>query len=460
MPSAMVPIELDDERAPAPGPRHRPPSGRTRVWLLGGAAAVVLALVAGQWAADAWARARWERLSDRTEVVAPVDRSLTVRWSLGPSTFVSVSQGVAWRGTVVGPLLGADGSIGVVELDGRDGHVRWTRSVIGPDTARSAKEGALRPTGSCERVPDDASRIVCLLTDAVVVTAGPSVSTSQATQAHLVVLDPRNGSVRASHAIAADLSHLGVVLRSGLAVLVSSTRHQVVGVDTGSGVERWRTAPSVLQDGSGHGVVRVGELVAVAGDTALDLLGPDGKVRRSVGLRGYAGAQPLADGRLVLPDAAGTLVVGPDRDLHLDGVPVGIASDDGSLPGLTLLRSGVLRAFDPDGRQLWQLPGASPAGVVVLGGVVYVTRDGGVTAVDGSTGAVRWQAALPVQQLPPVTDGRVLIVALGTDVAALDLRTGAVLWRAPLPAGHPRLLGFDGLLLAIAQDGSDFVVIG
>ncbi|MBN9328122.1 MAG: hypothetical protein J0I87_14565, partial [Cellulomonas sp.] len=98
MPSAMVPIELDDERAPAPGPRHRPPSGRTRVWLLGGAAAVVLALVAGQWAADAWARARWERLSDRTEVVAPVDRSLTVRWSLDPSTLGSVSQGG-------GPLL-------------------------------------------------------------------------------------------------------------------------------------------------------------------------------------------------------------------------------------------------------------------------------------------------------------------------------------------------------------------
>lgn len=123
-------------------------------------------------------------------------------------------------------------------------------------------------------------------------------------------------------------------------------------------------------------MVRVGDLVAVAGDTALDLLGPDGKVRRSVDLRGYADAQPLADGRLVLPDAAGTLVVGADGDLHLDGEPVGIASDDGSLPGLTLLRSGVLRAFGPTGRQLWQLPGASPAGVVVLGGVVYVTRDG------------------------------------------------------------------------------------
>lgn len=207
-------------------------------------------------------------------------------------------------------------------------------------------------------------------------------------------------------------------------------------------------------------MVRVGDLVAVAGDTALDLLGPDGKVRRSVDLRGYADAQPLADGRLVLPDAAGTLVVGADGDLHLDGEPVGIASDDGSLPGLTLLRSGVLRAFGPTGRQLWQLPGASPAGAVVLGGVVYVTRDGGVTAVDGSTGTVRWQAALPVQQLPPVTDGRVLIVALSTDVAALDLRMGAELWRAPLPTGHPRLLGFDGLLLALAQDGSDIVVIG
>lgn len=421
---------------------------------------VVLALVTGQWAADAWARAGWDRLSDRTEVVAPVDRSLTVRWTLDASRLVSVSQGVAWRGTVVGPVLATDGSIGVVELDGRDGHSRWTTPVIGPDTARTAKEGALRPTGSCERVPDDAYRIVCLLTDAVVMSSGLSVSTPRATQAHLVVVDPRNGAVRASHAIAADLSHLGVVLHGGLAVLVSAAQHQVVGVDAGSGDERWRTAPSVLQDGSGHGVVRVGPLVAVAGDTALDLLGPDGIVRRSVDLRGYAGAQPLADGRLMLPDAAGTLVVGPDRDVRLDGAPVGVAADDGSVPGLTLVRSGVLRAFDAMGRQLWQLPGPSPAGVVVLGGAVYVTRDGGVTAVDGSTGTVRWQAALPVQQLPPVTDGRVLLVALGGDVAALDLRTGAVLWRAPLPTGHPRLLGFDGLLLALAEDGSDIVVLG
>ena len=279
---------------------------------------------------------------------------------------------------------------------------------------------------------------------------------------HLVVVDPKDGRVLADHRLGADLSTFEAVLRGGLAVLGTSSAagSEAVGVDAASGAERWRAAVPAAGTHGGFGAVGFGDLVAVIGATGLDVLGADGAVRRSVSLPGYAGAMPRSDGRLVLAQEARTLVVGPDRDVWLDGTMVGIASDDGSLSGLTLVSAGTMRAYDDDGRQRWELAGASPAGVVVLGGVVYVTRDGGVTAVDGSTGAVRWRTDLPVPLLPPVTDGRVLLVAPGADVAALDLRTGAVLWRAALPSGHTEVMVFGGLLIARTPDGSSTDVIG
>lgn len=423
---------------------------------------VLLALVAGQRVADARAQASWDRLSDRTSVVAPVGRSVSVRWSLDPSTLMAVSQGAGWRGTVVGPLLASDGSIGIVGLDDRDGHRRWTIPVLGPDASRAGMPGQVMSRASCHRVPEDPSRLVCLVTDAVVRITDQQATRSTASEVHLVVVDPGDGRVLAEHRLGADLSTFEAVLRGGLAVIGASSagRSEAVGVDAASGAERWRAAvPAAGADG-GFGAVGFGDLVAVIGVTGLDVLGADGAVHRSVALTGFAGAMPRSDGRLVLPDGSGTLVVGPDRDLRLDGTAVGITSDDGSLPGLTLVSAGTMRAYDDDGHQRWELSGASPAGVVVLGGVVYVTRDGGVTAVDGSTGTVRWRTDLPVPLLPPVTDGRVLLVTVGADVTALDLRTGAVLWRAPLPTGHTDVMALGGLLVARTSDGSSTDVIG
>ena len=96
----------------------------------------------------------------------------------------------------------------------------------------------------------------------------------------------------------------------------------------------------------------------------------------------------------------------------------------------------------------------------MLRGVLYVTRDGEVAALDGSTGAVRWHTALPVQPRAPVTDGRVLLAALSTEVVALDLRTGAVLSRSPLPSGRTELATVCGLLVTSARDGSGTDVLG
>ncbi|WP_378099659.1 PQQ-binding-like beta-propeller repeat protein [Cellulomonas sp. T2.31MG-18] len=287
-------------------------------------------------------------------------------------------------------------------------------------------------------------------------------NTTNASQVHLVVVDPKDGRVLAEHQLGAELSSLEAVLRGGLTVIATSRagRPEVVAVDAASGAERWRAAVPAAGGLGGFGAVGFGDLVAVVGVTGLDVLGLDGAIHRSVSLTSYAGAMPRSDGRLVLPQEAATLVVGPDRDVRLDGTEVGIASDDGSLPGLTLVSAGTMRAYDADGHQRWELAGASPAGVVVLGGVVYVTRDGGVTAVDGSTGTVRWRTDLRGPLLTPLTDGRVLLVATGADLAALDLRTGAVLWRAALPSGHTDVMAFGGLLVARTPDGSSTDVMG
>jgi len=459
----MVPIELDDQ-VPQPEPSARPRLGRrARRRLAVAAAAVVLTLVAAQWTADLRERASWNQLSDRTGVVPPVGRSVRALWSFDASLYGTLSHGVPWRGTVVGPEVAPDGSIGIVEIDDRDGRRRWTRTVVGPDAARAARGADLVPSASCGRVPDDASRVVCLVTDVVATNLARSADTAQASEVHLVVIDPRDGRVAADHRLGTDLSMLGPVLRGGLVVMASWTagRPEIAGVDVASGRERWRTATaSARQDGLRFDLMPVGDEVAALGGPGFDLISRDGAIRRSGALSDYVGAIPLADGRLAVLDGGGTLVVGPDRDVRLEGVLAGIVSDDGSLPGLTLVRSGTLRAYDAEGRQRWELQGSSPSAVLVLRGVLYVTRDGEVAALDGSTGAVRWHTALPVQPRAPVTDGRVLLAALSTEVVALDLRTGAVLSRSPLPSGRTELATVCGLLVTSARDGSGTDVLG
>lgn len=458
----MVSIELDDEAHGAPPEPRRAVSRRTRTWWVAGAATAVLALVLGQWVADQRSQAGWQRLADRTDVVRPVGKFLTARWSLDPSQLATISQGARWRGTVVGPVDLPDGSVALTSVDGRDGRRRWTTPVLGPDPQRAQLGSSLRPAGACERQPDDPSRVVCLVSDAVVVGAEHSVTAHAPTsEVRLVVVDPATGRTRADHRVGTDLGMLYALLPGGLAVLGSSrSTSDVVAVDAASGAERWRVPAPPAARGAGFGVAAVGDAVAVIGDTGLVVLGPDGAVRRTVRVTGFQGYLPAGDGRIAVPGPTGTLVVGADRDLQLDGAALWVAADDGSVPGLALTRSDALHAYGADGRPWWERAGSSPTGAVVLHGVVYLTRDGGVVAVDGVTGRVVWQVSLPVQQLSPMTDGRVLLVALSTEVVALDPRTGAELWRSPLPSGSTTLMSFGGLLLATAKDGTGMVVLG
>ena len=91
----MMPIELDDE-VPPPSPPARSRLGRrTGRRLAVGVVVLALALIAAQWAADARAQTSWNRLSDRTNVVLPVGRSLSVLWSPDVSDVLAIGRGAA-----------------------------------------------------------------------------------------------------------------------------------------------------------------------------------------------------------------------------------------------------------------------------------------------------------------------------------------------------------------------------
>lgn len=82
---------------------------------------------------------------------------------------------------------------------------------------------------------------------------------------------------------------------------------------------------------------------------------------------------------------------------------------------------------------------ASGGGLAVSGGdLIVATGYGRVTALDLSTGNVRWTQDLnaPPTAAPTVADGRVIVVARDGRAYALDAGTGRIAWQAgTLPAG-------------------------
>lgn len=461
----MVPLELDDPGADPPSvPRQR---RRRRWWLLAAAAGVVPLLVAGQWVANELQRAAWERLADRTQVLSLLGTSLGPLWTVDSNQMQALGEGAAWRGSVVTELARADGSVAVVSIDGRDGRHRWTTSLTQADPARAAYGRDVRPVGSCQRVPDDAAVVACVLTGAIALAQGQEVVTPPGSTSapRLVVLEARDGRVRSDHRLSAQMSDVATMLPGGLVVLgpsVSTSGAEVVGLDLGSGVERWRTPLPMSSQGwhGGFQTGRAGDGVAVIAGSVLTVIGPDGTVRLNVPVDGTSGLYPIQDGRVAVLVSSGTLVVGGKRDLRLDGAPVTVPTDDGSLPGVVFTRKDVLRAFGPDGSLLWQSADVPSDGLIVLHGVVYVMHLVDLVAIDGATGRTRWTTDLTVPDVPVLTDGRVLLAPRNDEVLALDPSTGVTVWRSPLPAGHLSVGVVNGLLLATSPRGEDAVVLG
>ena len=126
-------------------------------------------------------------------------------------------------------------------------------------------------------------------------------------------------------------------------------------------------------------------------------------------------------------------------------------------------RDGALTARDLEtGAARWRVEAATPYAPAVGGDLVYVVVSGGVRALAASTGAMRWQRALPgTVAAPPYWDTGWLILSFeGGDLAAFRAADGELVWRvslgaiahvAPAPALDNLYLGLDdGRVVALS----------
>ena len=149
----------------------------------------------------------------------------------------------------------------------------------------------------------------------------------------------------------------------------------------------------------------------------------------------------LPDFTLVLPDASGNDLVGlttPSTTFQKQwvGHPGGVITALGAVGSVSVVGTSerTISGYGPYGGWLWTRTfgdiSATPP-LDVGGGLVAVTTlDGHVEMLNAATGERIWAAAMPTEiRLPPVTDGRSLIIAdQRGDLSAFDLRTGRRQW--------------------------------
>jgi len=289
-----------------------------------------------------------------------------------------------------------------------------------------------------------------------------------------------------------------MVLQGGMIAVAAGD--SVLGLDFGSGIQRW-TVPIQPRSLTAAGdVVLVAERETIraidlasgaqrwqvksttepvaAGDTALFMDGRtlravaagDGAARWSLELpAALAYPQSLQGDHLYLLGAAslGSVNIksrGLEWVVPLGSAPTaGIAAADDTLYFTTQAASGtyVFHAFDPaTQKDRWSRPldSSSPVAPIVMGSLVATAANSSaesLVALSRGTGMVAWSARAGSVPVQPVLKGNVLYVAgQGPNrVYAFETRTGAVLWSGRLwgwPMGMA--LTEDGTLLVSADN--------
>lgn len=480
-----TPGPTPDRTHPAPGDGTGDDGGGTPAarsrrawWWLAVPVVAVLALVAGQVVTDLRERAALAELRAVRGVVAPVDGTLDATWTTPP--------GATLTGAVrAGPLLvvarvTGDHGVLVEGLGTTTGEPAWSREVVAP---RAAWSPVARPdVVPCVVLQDDADgartdpaalprAVACLVTDGgwdVVDTVARYVP---ATSSRLLVLDPADGGVRAEHDVptgARWLAPVGpdVVLageRDGelhawsVTVADGGVRWDVAldaspderDVEPGGEVVAWTVDPRTVAVDTGSDVT----LVSTAGEV-LGTVVPEASADRSRTVldRTFYVSTPL--GAAVVGNAQGTVLASAAGRVDLDGSPVPTIVDDGSVPGLVLTRTPLMKAWDAtDGTPRWETTLVDTQDAMVVRGTVVVGGSSSVRGLDGRTGEELWRVARPTATGAVVTDGRLLYV-LGTqgrhrapyDLVALHLADGSEAWRTPMPVDAGGLSSVKGML--------------
>ncbi|WP_421740196.1 PQQ-binding-like beta-propeller repeat protein [Cellulomonas sp.] len=454
-------VELHDSAVPDDELPTDPRGSRGRVWLVGVVAVVALALGVTQWVMTARENAAVARLAQVPGVIGHVDESLDVVRVLTPQDTVALA------GEAYGVLdRGADGAQSYQWFEPADDGQGWTTPLLDApagletpsqvyfDSTCATDEASGAGTG-------DADHVVCLVTDGgrVVSSTGQSGDALPTTTTDIVVLDTADGSVLARWPLR---DGYGVVALPGPVAVVdaqSDDGQVVTAYDPLSGRALWtHEARSTTRQMSE--MFRLGDLVALTdAGGELTLLSSDGAVVRS----GIAVPGDPSQGRgwntdsrrgtvtLFAQASDGTsqsvVVSGadPTTDLEVDGMPLEVGVDDGSVPGLLLTTDSSVHAYDATtGAARWTTDVRSMTNALVVRGRVYVTTDREVVAIDGRSGRELWRSdelvGLALSNL--LTDGEHILAPAErtgtTGVPALiayDPASGAEVFRAPYPEG-------------------------
>jgi len=124
--------------------------------------------------------------------------------------------------------------------------------------------------------------------------------------------------------------------------------------------------------------------------------------------------------------------------------------------GLLLVSGGtpplVARSLDT-GEALWKAS-LSPAGTPAIGDhLLFVPSSGQLSALDETTGAIKWQDTLPSPVSPPLWRAGWLIVAADRELRAYRGADGTRLWTLPLPAAvtNAPVIDGDSLFVTLAD---------
>ena len=450
----MLEVELlDDDGAPAPSPEHR---RIPRRWIVVAGIATVITVALTQWVGVARERAAVARLAEVPGVLRPVDDTLVVARRVSPAEL---------------GVLDADTG-GVVDVAG-DGSQTitwngWTTELSGADERFADAEGDVLVGTTCEldsapgAEPSTASHLVCLVTDGgSIVDGGSGFAEVPATARRVVVLSADDGTVLAQWPVdrgdSMALFSGGVVLGSATPRDITLTAYvSLTGEQRWSHVDRQPEGFALSDSGVRYvSIFRAGELLGYApSGGSLQLVGADGTVVRrmsdTVGDGSWGWMTDPRTGLLVMQsvDATGspltTFVAAdgdPESDVTVDGQPLQVTVDDGSVRGLLLTSADGVHAWDAgSGASRWTHDVGVVSNALVLRGGVYLATSREVVALDGRTGRVLWTTgrATDLEPRGVLTDGQHVLAALGGATPALvayDPAGGHEVFRAPYPPG-------------------------
>ena len=456
----MHDVEMDErEELPTSIVAASQPSLRRSWPVAAGLVAVLLGgLAITQTVVDARERARVTRVRTLPGVVGELTASVHELWRSDSGESSAVTGGVLLADRFIGGRLNADGSQSVEALDARTGATAWSLAVSSADPTTPADAARPPKCLSAQGV------VVCLVVDDYAPLIGTIAPMSLAPQrARVVVVDPRTGTLLAERETPTSST---LTVESDLVVVawVNGGGHGVVtGTEPRTGEVRWTfTTPAPLEARAGErlglDVTGVGVGIIVGSwSQKLWLLSPDGVLQRELPGNGGSTWFELARvGLLALRTAQGpvgartTLLVDGRDGQTLDGEPVNLSLDDGSVPGLVFTGGAPLIAWDAaTGNRRWASGANTGRTVLLLDGTLYSATHDSVLALDAATGTVLWTSPVQLKSdlAVPLTNGSVLVVVARvptSHLVAFDLADGRRLWDAGLPADVDNLQEVHG----------------